>query len=519
MTALIDPARSFQRARITLHLEALSPLHLGDGEIRRFDERKQQRARTQVLSAEVRAATPDDSDYATVCRDSEGRPYLPGSSLRGWLRQLIGDLEPDLGRRLFGPEPGAATLHMGALRIRDAVRCSLPRGPHLPDALDGTGIVHSVSIEPITGAADEHYLFAEEFVAAGTRFGLQLELGPCDHDELETLLSVLHAVDADSGNHLGAGRSHGFGAVRVRADTLEVRALDSDALKTWLVSEGPTSLPWRKLSNLSAAAHADAAASRHASLTFDLCMDAPFAVHDPGHVGLHALPKNAPAEERSKVDAEDRYPDIEFSRDPDGKPILPGRTLRGLLRHRAQRILTTLLHVDFGVEPGTARAHAQAILVDIFGDTRRRSAVQLSQASLVPDGGDGVSEHTFNAVDRFTGGVADSKLYSARLSDARRLRFTLRIDPRIPAIPDWWLGLGLLVLRDAVEGDLAVGWGKAKGLGALHLQWQGQPDWAATLALLRARHGDTAPQTWVNALRARLEAQQRRSETVQETTA
>ncbi len=519
MTALIDPTRDFQRARITLHLEALSPLHLGDGEIRRFDDRKRQRARGQALSDEARAATPDDSDYATVCRDNDGRPYLPGTSLRGWLRQLVGDLEPDLGLRLFGPEPRADALHMGAVRVRDAARSALPSGVHLPDALDGTGVVHSVSIEPITGAADEHFLFAEEFVAAGTRFGLQLELGPCDRDELETLLSVLHAIDADSGDHLGAGRSHGFGAVRVRADTLCVRALDKGALKTWLTSGGDTPLPWQDVSDLSAAAHADAAASRHASLTFDLCMDAPFAVHDPGHVGLHALPKNAPANERSKVDPEDRYPDIEFSRDPDGKPILPGRTLRGLLRHRAQRILTTLLHIDFGVEPGPARACAQAVLVDIFGDTRRRSAVQLSQASLVPGDGDGVSEHTFNAVDRFTGGVADSKLYSARLSNARRLRFTLRIDPRIAAIPDWWLGLGLLVLRDAVEGDLAVGWGKAKGLGALHLQWQDQPDWAATLAMLRARHGDTAPQTWVNALRARLEAEQRRSETAQETTA
>lgn len=53
---------------------------------------------------------------------------------------------------------------------------------------------------------------------------------------------------------------------------------------------------------------------------------------------------------------------------------------------------------------------------------------------------------------------------------------------------DWWRGLLLLVLRDAIEGDLAIGWGKARGYGAFKVEvdweegvridsWQGLRDY------------------------------------------
>jgi len=43
-----------------------------------------------------RVGIDDALTDATVARDSQGRPYVPGSSLRGVLRAAIGQLAPSL---------------------------------------------------------------------------------------------------------------------------------------------------------------------------------------------------------------------------------------------------------------------------------------------------------------------------------------------------------------------------------------------------------------------------------------
>ncbi|HBK55979.1 MAG TPA: hypothetical protein DDZ76_06815, partial [Xanthomonadales bacterium] len=222
VTALIDPSKHNQRARITATLHCLAPLHIGDGGVESFANRKQ----GQTLGKAARAATKDDSFYSTVCRDHAGRPILPGSSLRGLLRQATAQIDADRLEALFGPEAGEDKLSMGRVIVCDA---PMSMGPvetqHLADFLPleescqrqktgaGTCIAHNVSIDAITGAAAavEHLLFAEEYVPAGSEFTLVLELGPCDDSDLGTILAVLNGFDGKAGHSLGAGASHGFG--------------------------------------------------------------------------------------------------------------------------------------------------------------------------------------------------------------------------------------------------------------------------------------------------------------------
>jgi hypothetical protein len=66
------------------------------------------------------------------------------------------------------------------------------------------------------------------------------------------------------------------------------------------------------------------------SLEVTIHPQAPLLVNDPGYVRL-------------KKNQEDNFPDLQYSRTADGKALIPGRSLKGLLRARARRILATLL--------------------------------------------------------------------------------------------------------------------------------------------------------------------------------
>jgi hypothetical protein len=68
--------------------------------------------------------------------------------------------------------------------------------------------------------------------------------------------------------------------------------------------------------------------------------------------------------------------------------------------------------------------------------------------------------------------------------------------------PAWWQGLLLLVARDAMEGDLSLGWGKGRGYGAvgamLHPEARVPPQRWPSLKQRTARlsqgHGEAWPQ-------------------------
>lgn len=498
MSRLIDVKRKYQRASISLPLETLSPLHIGDGGVQQFSARNEDRSREAPLSDEARKASPPSSEYTTVSRDYQGHPYLPGSSLRGCLRQLASERCPAHVAAWFGPPTGDSTLHQGAVTVFDAMRTFSPARGSLANAVDGTGIVHAVSIDSISGAAMDNHLFSEEFVATGSRFLLRIELGPCNQADLNALLSVLLAVDTEGDARLGAGRSHGFGKLRACINELQVKEISADAIKLWLTRGGIPPAGRRVDVNVGKLLPRTVARA----LSFDLVMNGPFAVHDPGQVGGQVLPRG-PLDDAAKQ----RYPDIEFSRDAGGKPIIPGRSLRGLLRHRAEKILATILHIDHQLDPTAASQRAHVFVNELFGDTRKRSAVRIEDATVIDGAPHMLTDRTFNAIDRFTGGVADGKLYTARLSAPTKLRFRLQVDRRIGKLPQWWLGLGLLVMRDAMEGDLALGWGKSKGLGAMHALWRGSALWSEALTDLRKSYGEAKPRECVQALHDHLAKQ------------
>jgi CRISPR/Cas system CSM-associated protein Csm3 (group 7 of RAMP superfamily) len=448
------------RVRIHGVLEVKSPLHIGSGE------------RDSLLRHEADAPPnrEEDGEFDALCLTEDHKPYLPATSLRGFLRAQLGNANP-LTKRLFGyvedtpsGEDGGKRAWAGKLRVFNAL---LQDDPALSQQVGIAGnrywqrgglIRQNVALDPVTLTADEHKLFSYEYLPTGSRFELLLELDDATKPDIAHLLGLLNAWDGGIGSGLGRGSSRLQG--RLQWELSKVEVLTQAKLAQWLTSDEP-------LEQAFAVLKATPIPTRFADqapkpIAFRIHAESLLLVNDQGQTKRRD-------KEGGKTE-NDQSPNLEYSRDPQGCPVLPAASLKGAVRARARKILLTLLAEQC---PSLAQAtqKAESMVQQLFGQEDRRSLLWIGDAVLLATDKAEHLQH-FNAIDRFTGGVATGKLYSVNAQDSGVYAGQLALDPA--KLEDWARGLLILVVRDAIEGDIALGWGKARGYGAfrLALSWQ-----------------------------------------------
>lgn len=493
----MSTSTDYVRVRMQGRITTLSPLHVGSGAVRGFSARlaairQQLPANHGLVLAAMREDKDDDAEdsYAAVYCDAHGRPCIPASSLRGALRAAA---DPQARERLFGPEridkdqagsSGCVRLSDASLDRKSAVVAATAQQIPYWDRDRTTGIQHGIAIDAVTGAVREHMLYRLEFVPATAEFTFSaLLLDPSEQD-LHQFAAAVRRLDRRS---LGKGIAQGYGQIGVRDESWE--ALDAKLLGQWAAAPGARlddhyrRVPVPKAASLPPPGR----------IAFQLIADGPLLVHQPGLD--RAQPRGGDDAETQDVMA--------FDRNSQGQPRLPGTTLKGWARARARRIIHTLYVRIHSARNGDIERTAELIDAEIarlFGTAGRRSIVSFSDAVAAASA---THPQTFNAIDRFTGGVMPDALYRVDAVLADHFDASLGLDASMLA--DWQRGLLLWVLRDALEGDLVLGWGKGKGYGDLRLRIT--PDggaavetWQDALQALQAAFGSGAPSAWAHAL-------------------
>lgn len=491
---------SYERIRITGRLTAKAPLHIGSGEL---------------------APGPQDTGaIREICRDARGRPYIPASTLRGHLRQRFlnpkGECADSLCQQLFGSArpaaaEGAAPAEQSAgqagggrvrifsayLQADEAALRHWSQGP-------GERFESRIALDPVTGAVKPRHLLTEQLVSPGAQFRLELEADRIEPQALDRLRQALQALNHEGDAQIGQGKSIGRGGLDWQET--RVQALSRQDFRRWLLDENaPEAPPWQELPKLEAAPTATPLTGRdHSVLEGELRALAPILVNDP----------HRPEPEAAK--REENPPDHRFGIEiANSRLRIPASTLKGVLRGRARRILLTLLDALDTAAQDKARRALQTKIADdlldrIFGNEKGASRIRLYDCTASFED-DEVHQQTFNAIDRFTGGVAHQRLYSAEAIHPKNplpVRIAIHnslCDPH----HHWALGLLLHLLRDALEGDLAIGWGKAKGYGAFEIRPKGGESAPAEFAdlletIAPAIHAETG--TKLKALAEALEA-------------
>ena len=419
---------SYIRVRIKGTLETLSALHVSSGEEGEYKDKEN-----------------ESRHYAQLCLNVDEKPFIPASTIRGVLRGFVEQHDQEMANRLFGCSNDDENRVSGKLRFYDAPLLSL----NLSDDLlskhhkdqqknyNNQGVINfRIKLDSILGVAEENKLFASEYVPMGSTFEVELEADNTNESDLKDILGLLECFDGTEQATLGKGLSQGQGRVQWKCE--EITYLDLEQIANWL-NDSNSELKYTVLKGIEPTQVELKKPLK--KIEIQLNFSAPFLVNDAYLV----KEKN----EDNSQEENEKIHDLEFSRLPNGKPIIPASSLRGVLRGQCQKILNTKLS-----NPPT--------LDKLFGTTEQRSLLWITDAV-----GNSKENHEqmFNAIDRFTGGAKEGALYQVLAADNKTLKLTISLEER-QALEEWEKGLLLLVARDALEGDLACGWGKARGFGA-----------------------------------------------------
>lgn len=405
---------------------------------------------------------PEDKiDITAVVRDSNGRAYIPGTSIKGnirsWLKKR--SFDPSIVEVLFGSQEadkddavGGKAEFWNAYAQDQNVSYDSPYWR--PERL--TDVTVSVSIDRRTKTAIDQKLFHQEFVPPGVTFGMTIIVQDAEKNEIEHLLYALkHGFWDDNPIVMGAFTGNGWG--KFHWELKSISRMDREDVANWLKSDAPgigcdAALPLTEqerqelFDGLNAINHA--AADNLLKIPLRLNFTSPFLVNDPGRV-------------------DDNTADHVPRRNHQGKIILPAESFRGAFRSQAERIIRTLYnHACSPDKPCNAiksvcEVKNLCLACQLFGASGWKSPVSFTD--FVQCNEEKCLTQEFVAIDRFTGGGAEHLKFNAQSVFRPMLEGAITVDTE--KIEPWGYGLLALTFRDLVEGDITFGFGAAKGYG------------------------------------------------------
>jgi CRISPR/Cas system CSM-associated protein Csm3 (group 7 of RAMP superfamily) len=390
-----------------------------------------------------------DQPQLMLDRDHRGRPQLPGTSLAGALRAMIGAWRgPEVAGDWFGP------LLSGTEADAKASRVWVFGSELLDDA--GTAVLSSTRIDRWRGAAADSTLRTEEVLQAGARFTVYLRWDDAGESEVADLAALIAAWRPLLGR--GTSRGHGRCVVdEVRQGTLHLS--DPDDLLRWLTLHGPDLAS-------AVAVQPVAASDSGGGMPDDVLFRVPIRIVGPWRIGTGDKPERGSREPLRLLRAS-----------PDGPPLVPGTAVKGLLRSRAEFIARS---VGLTPEPCLDGRCQSCWTCQVFGygggsdedatSVGRRAVLRFADAVVanpVP------VQRTHIAIDRFTGGVLDGALYTAEALEAGTFTIAAELlsGPVEESRRAEIAAVLRLVLDDLNDGIIGMGAATARGYGSVRVEF------------------------------------------------
>ena len=397
----------------------------------------------------------EDVGFADMCliRDEKGRPFIPGSSIAGSARSYLAQSLHPWGEYKEGKESPTLKRLFGSDKNDGMMSCLFVFDAPL-DKDKGTAVRDGVRIDNEKGVASDGAKFDLEVMECGSTFKLHFEcvLYEGDNrDELEDLFYTL-LLGFEKGNiHLGARTRRGYG--RGKVNELEVRHLKMDNPQdviAWLkgedaIWERPEKKDWR----WSQFGKGEDVLTLNDHRNF-------FRIEAQCYLKTSLLIRSMP----DLLNATDNDPDVVHLYS-NGKPTLPGTSLAGVLRHRAQLIGKTL---------GTwEEKNIEEIFGPLHSDSDKEKKLWASRIYVEEYPVSNVASKIQSriAIDRFTGGALEGALFQEKPVFHENNIPHIQINLTLEEPEEEEMGLLLLVLRDLWSGDVALGGGVSNGRGTL----------------------------------------------------
>lgn len=369
-----------------------------------------------------------------VVKNADQMAVIPGTSLCGAMRafcyqNLSDDMIADL-QSFFGYAQGDQAKR-SVITVCDIV---------LNSAVKNHIVVRDSVKMNEYGVAEDGKKYDYEIVEPGIAGDLTLEVVDPD-DKAILLLQFIKRALGKGRIALGAMNGRGFGKVRLEAAKFMVYDFSKPQnVFAWLKRTAPFGTSWNdQLPN--------GKIQRKHRKTF--LVKAAFALK------TSLLIKGIPGAECEADDVAMRY-------QADHTFVLPGSSVRGVVRARAKHILDVLA--------SAAQISSEDVLQQLFGyvneETKKKRHGKITFAETKLDFSERLQYR--NRIDRFTGGVMSGALFNAMaLWPDQTRRSQVQIAFAIENYEDWEAGLLLLALKDLWTGHLPLGGEKSIGRGVL----------------------------------------------------
>ncbi len=373
--------------------------------------------KSPLLIGDGAGETADNFKDIHVLKNQEGEPFIPGTSICGVLREEFKHFE--VLEKLFGDKDK----FQSAIQIEDV-------------ELTGGKIIYrdGVKIDTFKGTGVEGAKYDYEAVERGASGDLRIliNLRGCHAGEnfKGAVAEILGKLE--SGIRLGALTAKGFGLAA--AENLDAEFYDfrkkSDVI-AWFTDKNVTEKikPAKIIS-------AD-------SDTF--IVDADFTFNSSFIVRNYEVDA---ADRENKISAVSMKSLADF--------VIPGTSLKGIFRHRADYIFQKLnLSTNFLNN-----------LMGSAGDEKIKSRFIVAE-SYVENKNVVEFAHARNKIDRFTGGTLQGALFKTKPVYQKNFVPTLHVHFEIVDAKEFEAGLALFLLRDLWLGNVAIGGEKCIGRGTV----------------------------------------------------
>ena len=364
-----------------------------------------------------------------ILKNKQEKPFIPGTSLAGVLRDWLAGNNPAASDKLFG---FVTQNDAGMNDIQSAVAVS-------DVVLDNAMIVvrDGVSIDGYTGTGIKGAKYDYEAVERGAtgNFSMVVTIRAYQEKNIPELNTLIEQI-ADrlfTGIRIGALTAKGFGLVTVPDIIVNYYNFrDKNSVTSWLLKQSSKKQYFGKLAE-EETGNAFVVDGDFELLTSLLLRDQNVN-EKSGDTKLNAVPM------KSK-----------------GDYLIPGTSLKGVLRHQAEKILSVL-------------GKPESLLYNLMGysveNESRKSRFIVNEVYFK----NGVIEkdQTRNRIDRFTGGTIESALFTNRaLYQEKPSVPVVHLHFEIKDCADWEAGLALFMLKDLWTGNIALGGEKSIGRGLL----------------------------------------------------
>ena len=377
-----------------------------------------------LLIGDGAGETADKIRDVAVLKNRNGKPFIPGTSLGGALREWLTCASPDAVTEIFGDtKKMQSSIQTDDIELVDF------------DIIARDG----VRLDGVTGTVDGDGKFNFEAVERGAHGSLRMmiTLRACHSVEKISATVALMLKKLQNGIRLGALTAKGFGLIYV--ENLNERFYDFHNkmdVAAWLLGNSDAEKFFPTPENDSANPN-------------DFVVDALFKFNSSFLVRDY------------DVSAKDKknHHIVAVALKSRNDFVIPGTSLKGVLRHRAEYIIGKL--------GGDARALEKLMGCVRDNDEKLKSRFVVAESYVAPDDFAEV-EHRRNKIDRFTGGVVQGMLFATKPAYQRNHdAATFRLHFEIRAASAAEAGLALFLLRDLWLGRVAIGGEKSVGRGTV----------------------------------------------------